>query len=108
MKRRRLKDNQIFGRDVGFEVVDDVNLYILRLCGCSCLSIFGLPGVVCERIDDDNIVFVETCLSDFVEGLGEGVRFVEAVVVIAVTVIQTVDRIFNFGRGNILKVAIMK
>ena len=53
-------------------------------------------------------MFLKIYFSDFVKGLGEGVRFVEAVVVVVVTIIQTVERIFNFGRGDVLKVTIMK
>ena len=70
-KRRRLKYDNVFRGNEWLKNVYDCVLDVFCLCWGSRLARVCLSGIICERVDDDNVSVVESCLFDFVECLWE-------------------------------------
>ena len=83
---RRFKQHNVIGRHVRCSVGDDFRLQFLRFVDGKSLSFVRLSGVICQSRDDDDVSWLECCLSDFVACMYELVCFVNEYVVLNVIV----------------------
>ena len=70
-ERGRLKDDDVVCRNKSFKVIYDCGLCVFCLLWGSRVPVFGLPCIIGECVDNDNVSGFECCAFDCVECLGE-------------------------------------